>query len=73
VLDTADAETLKSKTESLAQLSMKLGEAMYQSQADASGGGDEGGDSAGGSGGAGDENVVDADFEEVDDDKKKSA
>jgi molecular chaperone DnaK len=76
VLDTADAATLKSKTETLAQLSMKLGEAMYQAQADASGGGD-GDSSSGGSGGSGsaggDDNVVDADFEEVDDDKKKSA
>jgi molecular chaperone DnaK len=74
VLDTADAETLKSKTESLAQLSMKLGEAMYQSQADTAGGdGGEGPSGGSAGGGAGDENVVDADFEEVDDDKKKSA
>jgi molecular chaperone DnaK len=76
VLDTADAETLKSKTETLAQLSMKLGEAMYRAQAetgdDGAGPGGDSGSSAGG-GGAGDENVVDADFEEVDDDKTKSA
>jgi molecular chaperone DnaK len=74
VLDSADAQTLRSKTESLAQLSMKLGEAMYRAQAEAASGGDEGG-GPGGPGGAaaGDENVVDADFEEVDDDKKKSA
>ncbi|MEM7026247.1 MAG: Hsp70 family protein, partial [Pseudomonadota bacterium] len=77
VLETADAETLKSKTETLAQLSMKLGEAMYKAQAEAAegaGGGDDAG-APGGDGGTGpsDENVVDADFEEVDDDKKKSA
>jgi molecular chaperone DnaK len=76
VLDSADAATLKSKTENLAQLSMKLGEAMYRAQAESAGGGGggagDGGASAGG-GGARDENVVDADFEEVDDDKKKSA
>jgi molecular chaperone DnaK len=73
VLDSADAATLKSKTENLAQLSMKLGEAMYRAQAEAAGGdgGAAGGDS--GAGGTSDENVVDADFEEVDDDKKKSA
>jgi molecular chaperone DnaK len=77
VLDTADTATLKSKTENLAQLSMKLGEAMYRAQAESAGGagaggaGDDGG--ASGGGGARDENVVDADFEEVDDDKKKSA
>ena len=73
VLDTADAATLRSKTETLAQLSMKLGEAMYRAQAEGAGG--DGGAAGGGSGGGGtsDENVVDADFEEVDDDKKKSA
>jgi molecular chaperone DnaK len=74
VLDSADAATLRSKTETLAQLSMKLGEAMYRAQAEGGGDGD-GGAAGGGSGSAGasDENVVDADFEEVDDDKKKSA
>ena len=76
VLETADAETLKSKTETLAQLSMKLGEAMYKAQAEAAegAGGDDAG-TPGGDAGAGpsDDNVVDADFEEVDDDKKKSA
>jgi molecular chaperone DnaK len=53
---------------------MKLGEAMYRAQAE-SAAGDSDGESGGGSGGEGaaDENVVDADFEEVDDDKKKSA
>jgi molecular chaperone DnaK len=70
VLESADAATLRSKTENLAQLSMKLGEAMYRAQAEGGGGDGSGGDAAGGTG---DENVVDADFEEVDDDKKKSA
>ena len=76
VLDTADAATLRSKTESLAQLSMKLGEAMYRAQAEAASGGTGAGPDVGdtGAGGAGrDDNVVDADFEEVDEDKKKSA
>jgi molecular chaperone DnaK len=74
VLDTADAETLKAKTEHLAQLSMKLGEAMYRAQAESASGDDGGGADGGGSAGGGrDENVVDADFEEVEDDKKKSA
>jgi molecular chaperone DnaK len=70
VLESADAATLRSKTENLAQLSMKLGEAMYRAQAEGGGGDGSGSDAAGGTG---DENVVDADFEEVDDDKKKSA
>ncbi len=66
--------TLKSKTENLAQLSMKLGEAMYRSQQQAeTAGGDDGGAGGGGGAGPADENVVDADFEEVEDDKKKSA
>jgi molecular chaperone DnaK len=78
VLDSADVQTLRSKTESLAQLAMKLGEAMYraqQSEAAGGGGGDGGDGGAGGGGGgeSGDDNVVDADFEEVEDDKKKSA
>jgi molecular chaperone DnaK len=72
VLDSADTETLRAKTEALAQLSMKLGEAMYRAQ---QGEGGDGG-AAGGPGeaaGGGDEHVVDAEFEEVEDDKKKSA
>ncbi|PZA10954.1 molecular chaperone DnaK [Rhodopseudomonas palustris] len=57
-----DAEAIKAKTNTLAQASMKLGEAMYK-QAE---------------GGAapqqpGQDDVVDAEFTEVDDDKKKSA
>jgi molecular chaperone DnaK len=72
VLDSADTETLRAKTETLAQLSMKLGEAMYRAQqAEAPGGGDAGGPSGGAE--AGDDHVVDAEFEEVEDDKKKSA
>ena len=62
--DTAD---IKAKTDALTQVSMKLGEALYkaaqaEAQTDEAGGGT---DTDGGR-----ENVVDADFEEVDDDKK---
>jgi len=70
-LDSADVATLRSKTEHLAQLSMKLGEAMYRSQAQAGGSDDGGAPGAGDGGGGTDENVVDADFEEVDDENKK--
>ncbi len=75
VLDSADTETLRAKTETLAQLSMKLGEAMYRAQqTEAEAGGETGAAGDAGSGaGASDEHVVDADFEEVEDDKKKSA
>jgi len=72
VLDSDDAELIKSKSEALSQVAMKLGEAMYKSQQGGDGGGDSGGDAGGDAGGRA-EDVVDAEFEEVDDDKKKSA
>jgi molecular chaperone DnaK len=66
-----DAEAIKAKSQTLAQASMKLGEAMYAAQQS---GADGGGDSPdGGSTGESKEDVVDAEFTEVDDDKKKSA
>ena len=73
---TDDLEDIKEKTDALRQASMKLGEAMYKAQAAEEGEGGEGGD--GGDGGASDEptpdeNVVDAEFSEVDDDQKKGA
>lgn len=67
-----DAERIKTATTELAQAAMKIGEAVYAAQQ--SGGGD-GGAEAGSEGGAsasGDDNVVDADFEEVKDDKKSA-
>ncbi len=74
-----DAVVIKEKTEKLAQSAMKLGEAMYKAQQDGgaggSGDGEGGGDAGSGDAAAkGDDKVVDADFEEVDDeDRKKSA
>jgi molecular chaperone DnaK len=72
-----DAAEIRSKTEALAQASMKIGEAMYKTQGpqgDSAPQGDGGGDAApGGAAGAGNEKVVDADFEEVDDNKKRGA
>ena len=86
-LESDDAEQIKEKTNTLAEASMKLGEAMYKAQAEAegaagAGAGDESGEGAptdggteadGGPGGVGDDTIVDADFEEVDDDKKSEA
>jgi len=69
-VNSEDAERIKTATTNLAQAAMKIGEAIYAAQ-QGSGGGDEA--SSEGSSTAGDENVVDADFEEVKDDKKKSA
>src|SRR5262252_3628875 len=69
-LGSDDAGQIKSKTEALAQASMKVGEALYKAQqAEQAGAGDGGGPQGGPSHGAsgGDDKVVDADFEEVDD------
>jgi molecular chaperone DnaK len=63
-----DVEDIKAKTNTLAQASMKLGEAMYKSQQAEGAAADAAADGASAQGG--DENVVDADFEEVDDNKK---
>jgi len=68
-----DADDIKAKTNALAQASMKLGEAMYaQAQKDEAGPGGPGapGGGAGPQAGAPKDDVVDAEFTEVDDDKK---
>ena len=71
VTESDDPEAIKQKVDAVAQASMKLGEAMYQTSQGAAGG-EEGGPSA--DAGSPDEDVVDVDFEEVkDDDDKKSA
>ena len=64
-----DAEAIKAKTNTLMQASMKLGEAMYKQAAEQAGQGPDGGASGGTAGGQ-KEDVVDAEFTEVDDDKK---
>jgi molecular chaperone DnaK len=68
-----DAEALKQATERLSQVAMRIGEAMYKAQAGA-GGPPPGGEAGGGGGGAqAEDKVVDAEFEEVDEQRKKSA
>ena len=62
--DADDLEAITSKTQTLMQASMKLGEAMYKAQAESSA--NEGGAPHA------DDGVVDAEFEEVDDDKKSA-
>jgi molecular chaperone DnaK len=69
--DEPDAEAINAKSQTLAEASMKLGQAMYES-AQAEAAANEAG-TAGGSTGAPKDDVVDADFEEVDEDRKKSA
>ncbi|MGI9524014.1 MAG: molecular chaperone DnaK [Hyphomicrobiaceae bacterium] len=71
-LESDDLEALQSATQDLAQASMKIGEAVYGGQAGETGEASNESDAAN-DGGASDENVVDADFEEVKDDDKKSA
>jgi molecular chaperone DnaK len=72
VLEGEDTEAIQSKTNGLAQVAMKLGEALYKSQQQSAGpqetGGTEGDKASGGK-----DDVVDADFTEVKDDDKKSA
>ena len=64
-----DTEQVKKKTQDLIQVSMKLGEAVYKSQQK-----DQSGKSDGDNNKKDDkENVVDADFEDVKEDKEKSA
>ena len=65
-----DAEAISAKTNALAQASMKLGEAMYKQAEQQSGGGDAAGPGGSGAEEAKKEDVVDAEFTEVDDDKK---
>src|SRR5881296_2725593 len=73
-LKSDDAAAITAKTNALAQASMKLGEAMYkQAQEGAAAAGEPGGAAGGGDGSSKAEDVVDAEFTEVDDDKKKSA
>ncbi len=68
-LEAEDLSVIKEKTESLMQASLKLGEAMYKAQAEAAqaAGATQGADAGAQSGAqaAGDDKVVDADFEEV--------
>ncbi len=82
--DDAKAEELKEKSDALMQAAMKLGEAMYKaSQEEGGAEGMEGfdpnnmaagmgGDAEAASGEAADETIVDAEFEEVDPEKKDS-
>lgn len=64
-----ELEQLQAKTQTLMEVSMKLGQAMYEAQA-----AEEGAAGEAGSAEASSDDVVDADYEEVnDDDEKKSA
>ncbi len=82
-LETENPEDIREKSEALTQASMKLGEEIYKaSQAEAGAAGPDMGDAGAGFGGDGDaaaaaakaadaDDVVDVDFEEVDENDKK--
>ena len=73
-LEGEDVEDIKAKTEALAQASMKLGEAIYKEAQEAGGDDAAQADAAAQAAEAGekaDDDVVDVDFEEVDEDDKK--
>ncbi len=69
-LEGTDSEDIKKKTQSLIQVSMKLGEAVYKSQQKTN---ETKGKESKDAKPEDKENVVDADFEDVKDDKEKSA
>ncbi len=67
VLDDGDKDALESKTAALAEVSASVAQKLYESQAA------EGGDSGGADGGKSGDDVVDAEFEEVDEDAKSKS
>jgi molecular chaperone DnaK len=73
-LDTAETAELRTKLEALAQASMKLGEAMYKANQTAEAAGAAGAENAASESSAKDDStVVDAEFHEVNDDKKNKS
>ena len=66
-MELENVEEIKAKTQALAEAAMKMGEAIYKAEQAAGG---EAGEGA--SGQAADDGVVDAEFEEVDDEDKKT-
>ena len=67
-LESDDAEAITAKAQALTEVAMKMGQSIYeQEQANAA---SPGGDDAGSETSAADDDVVDAEFSEVDEDKK---
>jgi len=67
-LDKGDASQIKTKTEALAQISMKIGEQLYKAQQETAASGEAQG--AGTEAKPEEPDVVDAEFSEVKDEKK---
>ncbi len=63
--ESTEAETIKTRTQDLTEAAMKLGEAIYKAEAEAAEAGADAPDEA-----AADDDVVDADFEDLDENRK---
>jgi molecular chaperone DnaK len=72
-LEGEDLEAIRTCSNELAQASMKLGEAMYKAQQASAEGAAAGAAAGAAPGGQKQDDVIDADFKEVDGDKKKGA
>jgi len=68
-VESGDADQMTEKAQALAQVAMKLGQAIYEKEQAAGAGGAGAGAAQGSDGGSGGEDVVDAEFSEVDDNK----
>jgi molecular chaperone DnaK len=71
VIESEDEEAIKAKTDALMQASMKIGEMIYRQQQEESAAGSEANAASDEDSGASADDVVDADFTEVDEDDKK--
>ena len=69
-IEGGDPAEMTSKSEALAQVAMKLGQAIYEKEQAASSGSEGGTDAPSDADGKSDEDVVDAEFSEVDEDSK---
>jgi molecular chaperone DnaK len=67
-----DTDQIRQRTEALGQAAMRLGEAMYQAGQTGPGTG-TGGTAEGGTGAAGPDDVVDAEFEDIDEKKRRAS
>jgi molecular chaperone DnaK len=69
-IEGGDPEQMEAKSQALAQVAMKMGQAIYEKEQASAGAGGDAGSAPGGDAGGATEDVVDAEFSEVDDDKR---
>jgi molecular chaperone DnaK len=72
-IESDDPEQMEAKSQALAQVAMKMGQAIYEKEqaTNANAGGADAGAAQGGEAGGAQEDVVDAEFSEVDDEAKR--